>query len=70
MSADAAILHPVVISQVMIHFAARHGVGMETCLLGTDISPEQLQQADTLIHRQQEMRLVENLMLALPDQPA
>ena len=70
MSADDAILHPVVICQVMIHFAARHGVSLESCLLGTDIRPEQLQQADTLIHRQQEMRLVENLMLALPEPPA
>ncbi|MGB0220903.1 MAG: AraC family transcriptional regulator [Sinimarinibacterium flocculans] len=70
MSPGAEILHPVAISQVMIHFAAGHGVSEETCLLGTGIEPERLLDAEALITRDQEMRLVENLMLALPDVPA
>ena len=70
MSDSSSILHPVAISQVIVNFAARHGVDQETCLLGTDISAEQLCDADALISRAQEMRLLENLMLALPDFPA
>ncbi len=53
-----------------MNFAASYGVDKETCLLGTGVTEEQLQNADTLIHREQEMRLVENLMLALPEVPA
>src|SRR5690554_3264691 len=64
------LLHPVTISQVMINFAARQGVGRQTCLLGTGIAEEDLQVADGLITRAQEMRLIENVILALPDMPA
>lgn len=64
------ILHPLVISQVMIHFASKFGVDKETCLLGTDITEEQLHNSEALIHRSQEMRLIENLILALPNEPA
>lgn len=70
MSSAATFLHPVVIGQVMINLAARHGVDTETCLLGTGIDRQHLDDADALITRQQEMRLVENLMLALPHVPA
>ena len=54
----------------MINLAARYGVDSETCLLATGINKEDLHDADALITRQQEMRLVENLMLALPQVPA
>ncbi len=70
MPTDESILHPVAIPQVMINFAAGYGVDSETCLLGTGISEAQLQDAETLIRREQEMRLVENIMLALPEVPA
>ena len=70
MSSAGTFLHPVVISQVMINLAARHGVDVETCLLATGIDEKDLRDADALITRPQEMRLVENLMLALPDVPA
>lgn len=70
MTQDAAIRHPVAIVQVMVNFAARHGVDAQTCLMGTGIDPAQLTEADTLIERAQEMRLVENLILALPEVPA
>ena len=70
MQAQSEILHPVAISQVMVHFAARHGLDVETCLLGTGISEAQLRDPDALISRDQEMRLIENLILALPDVPA
>lgn len=66
----ASFKHPVAISQVMVNFAARYGVDARTCLLGTGIVEAQLRDADTLIAREQEMRLIENLMLALPDIPA
>jgi len=62
-----AILHPVAISQVMINFAANLGVDQDTCLLGTGISEPQLQDSNALIERSQEMRLIENLILALPE---
>lgn len=70
MSEETQIRHPVAICQVMINFAARHGVDLETCLLGTGIVEAQLHDAEALIERRQEMRLVENLMLALPEVPA
>lgn len=69
-SAQTSVLHPVAIAQVMVNFAARLGVDAETCLLGTGITPPQLRDADALIRREQEMRLIENLMLALPQVPA
>lgn len=61
---------PVAISQVMVHFAARHGVDAVTCLDGTGISQDMLIDAAALVSRDQELRLVENLLLALPDVPA
>lgn len=65
-----ATLHPIAIVTVMINFAAKLGVDADTCLLGTDISPEQLKDPEALIKREQEMQLIENLILALPDRPA
>jgi len=70
LSENTSFSHPVAISQVMVNFAARLGVDVETCLLGTGISEGQLHEADMLIERRQEMRLVENLILALPEVPA
>lgn len=54
----------------MVNFAARQGVDAETCLLGTDMTAAQLRDAEALITREQEMRLIENLILALPQVPA
>ncbi len=70
MSLSSTVLHPIVIAQVMLNFAARHGVDRDTCLLGTDISAEHLGAQDAFITREQEMRLIENLILALPHRPA
>lgn len=70
MSAQTSVLHPVAIAQVMVNFAARHGVDTDTCLLGTGIVEAQLRDADALITREQEMRLLENLILAMPQVPA
>ncbi len=70
MQAQSTILHPVAIGQVMVHFAAHYGVDVDTCLLGTGITEVQLREPDTLITRSQEMCLIENLILALPDVPA
>lgn len=70
MSMIEPILHPVVISQVMVNFAASFGVDKETCLLGTSISEAQLHDSEALIARSQEMKLVENLILALSNEPA
>jgi len=64
------ILHPVAIPQVMINFAASHGIDQDTCLQGTGITEEVLLDSDSLVTRNQEMRLIENLILALPDVPA
>lgn len=69
-SKHASFKHPVAISQVMVNFAAHYGVDAQTCLLGTGITEAQLREADALVAREQEMRLIENLMLALPDVPA
>lgn len=54
----------------MINFAIKQGVDREACLLGTGIAEDDLQTGDGLITRAQEMRLIENLILALPDMPA
>ncbi len=70
MSKKAPILHPVAIPQVMINFAANHGIDQDTCLQGTDITEKVLLDSEALITRTQEMRLIENLILALPDVPA
>ncbi|MEY1662539.1 AraC family transcriptional regulator [Isoalcanivorax beigongshangi] len=67
---DSRFQHPVAISQVMVNFAARHGVSLETCLAGTGLDADQLRDAELLIAREQEMRLIENLMRALPAVPA
>ncbi len=64
------VLHPIAISQVMINFAASHGVDRDICLQGTGITDEELMDGEALITREQESRLVENLILALPDVPA
>ena len=66
----ASFKHPVAISQVMVNFAASYGVDAQTCLLGTGIVETQLRDADALLAREQEMRLIENLMLALSHVPA
>jgi AraC-like DNA-binding protein len=63
-------LQPTVISQVMVNFAASLGVDRDTALQGTGISDEALLDGEALISRAQNMRLVENLILALPDTPA
>jgi AraC-like DNA-binding protein len=60
-------LRPVAFSKVMINFASGHGVDIETCLCGTDISEHKLNDGGALIRREQEMRLIENLILALPN---
>ena len=58
-------LHPVAISQVMLNFALRNGIDQQTSLLGTGISETELSSGEGLVTRTQEMRLIENLMLAL-----
>lgn len=67
MQNNEEILHPVAISQVMLNFSRRNGVSHEVCLLGTDISEESLSSGEGLVTRSQEMRLIENIMLALPE---
>ncbi|WP_111658315.1 AraC family transcriptional regulator [Isoalcanivorax indicus] len=64
------LLHPVAIAQVMVNFAAQLGADRDTCLLGTGLTESALLDSDTLVTRAQEMRLIENLILALPDEPA
>lgn len=70
MTSTDAIQHPLVISKIMVDFAASYDVDIETCLLGTDITEDLLADGASLIHRSQEMRLIENLILAIPDVPA
>jgi AraC-like DNA-binding protein len=64
---DEDHLHPVAVSQVMINFAQRYGVDRNTCLLGTGITEDVLLGGEGFVTRSQEMRLIENIMLALPD---
>lgn len=63
-------LHPVAISQVMINFAASLGVNRDTCLAGTGMSEQKLHDGEAFITQAQEMRLIQNLIHALPDVPA
>ena len=70
MTPTDTVLHPAAICQVMVNYALRRGVDADTCLLGTGLTEDGLEDADTLVTRAQEMRLIENLMLALPDHPA
>ncbi len=70
MSQINSTLHPIVISQVMVNFAAKYGIDKKTCLLDTDITEQQLADAEALINRSQEIKLVENLISALPTEPS
>jgi AraC-like DNA-binding protein len=70
MGDNSNTLRPVAISKVMINFAANHGVDLETCLFGTNIPEHSLNDGGALIEREQEMQLIENLLLALPNEPA
>jgi len=70
MTTTTPILHPVAICQVMINFGAAYGVDKDTCLSGTGISEDKLAEEEAFIERVQELRLIENLILALPDEPA
>lgn len=63
-------LHPIAISKVMINFAVNQGADLYMCLHGTGIGEQQLSDGAALIQREQEMRLVENIMLELPNVPA
>ncbi|CAA0111295.1 putative HTH-type transcriptional regulator [Zhongshania aliphaticivorans] len=63
------LLRPVAISKVMINFATNEGVDLDTCLLGSGITEDMLNDGSALIETEQEMRLIENLMLALPHIP-
>lgn len=69
MAADT-VLHSLTISQVILNFAADYGIDADTCLAGTGITPAMLQDPNALATPGQEMRLIENLILALPDEPA
>lgn len=60
-------LHPVAISQIMLNFSQRNGIDRQTCLLGTGIPDAALSSGEGLVTRSQEMRLIENIMLALPE---
>ena len=64
------VLHSLAISQVILHYAAGQGVDEQTCLAGTGITSDLLGDGAGLISPEQEMRLIENLILALPDRPA
>lgn len=64
------VQHPVTICHVMLNFAALYDVSKETCLLGTGIDEHTLSEIDGVISRAQEMCLIENLIQALPDEPA
>jgi AraC-like DNA-binding protein len=64
------VLHNLASSQVILNYAAKLGVDVETCLSGTGITPGMFEDAEALITPEQEMRLIENLMLALPEVPA
>ncbi|WP_293393842.1 AraC family transcriptional regulator [Nevskia sp.] len=64
------VLHSLTISQVILNFAADRGIDSDTCLAGTGITPAMLQDPNALASPEQEMRLIENVILALPDEPA
>ena len=64
------VLHSLTISQVILNFASDHGIDADTCLAGTGITLAMLQDPNALATPEQEMRLIENLILALPDEVA
>lgn len=64
------VLHSLTISQVILNFAADHGIDADICLAGTGITRAMLQDPNALASPEQEMRLIENLILALPSQAA
>lgn len=57
--------HPIVISQVMINFAASKGLDRDQCLKDTGISPDMLADSQSYINRSQEMQLIANIQQAL-----
>lgn len=64
------ILHPVAISEVMLNFAAHYQVERQVCLAGTNIEPSLFLQSDGLITRAQEIQIIENIIQAIPNEPA
>lgn len=63
-------LHSPAIAQVMLNFAAGYGVEQSVCLRETGINPALFQDPDAVVTRAQEMRLLENMIAALPQVPA
>ena len=57
----------IVSAQLLARLAAEHGVGIDLCLAGTGIGREALADPETEISAAQELHLVRNVMLALPD---
>ncbi|MGQ0621028.1 MAG: AraC family transcriptional regulator [Panacagrimonas sp.] len=68
--AAESVLHNLTISQVILNFGADRGIDADTCLAGTGITAAMLQDPNALVPPEQEMRLIENLILALPHEPA
>ena len=64
------VLHSAAISLVMINYAAERGVDQAACLDSTGIDPAVFSDAEALVTPDQEMRLIGNLIDALPDVPA
>jgi AraC-like DNA-binding protein len=67
---EPPLVHPAAIAQVMVNFATRFGVDAQACLLGTGVELDDLTRPDTWLLRSQEMRLLENMIMSLPDRPA
>jgi hypothetical protein len=56
-------------AKLMTELAAEHGVPLGTCLEGTGIDPEWLDEPSAEITGSQELQLVTNIVKALPDVP-
>lgn len=70
MSTQEKQMHPAAVCQVMINFAGHRSVDKASCLLGTGITEAALSSVEGLVSREQEMRLIENIILATPEGPA
>lgn len=64
---DWSIRHGIASAKRMVHVARQHGVPLANCLSGTDITAAMIDDDASEITPEQEMRLVRNVLTALPD---
>jgi AraC-like DNA-binding protein len=67
MMRDWSIRHSIASARHLVREATAHGASLETCLAGTGIDAAMIERVDAEITAEQELRLIRNVVTALPD---